>query len=121
MTPPETAAPDRPFEEPWQAKAFALAVHLSARGLFSWREWTEAFAEVPRAETASRESSEATAYWRNWVLTLERMLVARGFATAEMLAELTAAWDEAFHTTPHAQPVLLPDRTLRAIAAASEK
>ena len=29
------------FAEPWQAQAFALAVALNERGLFSWTEWAE--------------------------------------------------------------------------------
>lgn len=112
---PLEAAPERPFEEPWQAKAFALAVHLSARGLFAWPEWSEAFAETARTQPSSADISEATAYWRNWVLTLERILVARGCATPDALERLRVAWDEAFHTTPHAQPVLLPEGLTREI------
>ena len=30
------------FAEPWQAEAFALAVALHEKGLFSWSEWAEA-------------------------------------------------------------------------------
>ena len=27
------------FNQPWEAKAFALAVHLSEAGCFTWPEW----------------------------------------------------------------------------------
>ena len=27
------------FHEPWEAEAFALAVSLNERGLFTWKEW----------------------------------------------------------------------------------
>lgn len=37
---------ERPFAEPWQARAFALTVHLQERGLFTWTEWTEALGAV---------------------------------------------------------------------------
>ena len=30
------------FKEPWQATAFALAVHLSERGAIPWSEWSAA-------------------------------------------------------------------------------
>src|SRR5215471_5568922 len=33
------------FAEPWQAHAFALAVKLSERGLFTWAEWSATLAE----------------------------------------------------------------------------
>ena len=29
------------FAEPWQAQAFAMAVQLHERGLFTWPEWAE--------------------------------------------------------------------------------
>jgi hypothetical protein len=35
------------FAEPWQAQAFALAVELSAKGHFTWKEW-EAWADAYR-------------------------------------------------------------------------
>ncbi len=85
--------------------------------MFGWKEWTQCFAEIARANERAPGISEATAYWRNWVLTLERMLVAHGVASDDVLHMLTDAWDEAFHTTPHAQPVLLPEEVTRGLAA----
>src|SRR4051812_26586241 len=32
------------FAQPWQAQAFALAIKLSERGYFSWKEWAAALA-----------------------------------------------------------------------------
>ena len=29
------------FSEPWQAEAFALAVSLNERGIFTWSEWAQ--------------------------------------------------------------------------------
>ena len=33
------------FNEPWEAEAFALAVHLSEAGHFTWPEWVEVFSQ----------------------------------------------------------------------------
>ena len=50
---PGPAEPDV-FAEPWQAEAFALAVALHGRGLFSWQEWAAALAgEVGRPDAAA--------------------------------------------------------------------
>ncbi len=39
------------FREPWEAHAFALAVTLHQKGLFTWPEWAEALsAEITRAQ-----------------------------------------------------------------------
>ena len=60
--------PDEPvFAEPWEAQAFALAVSLSERGLFTWSEWTEAVA------AATEEG-----YYERWLATLERLVTAQG-------------------------------------------
>ena len=107
MSPPEPQ-PEKPFEAPWQAKAFALALHLSERGLFTWPEWTQRFAEVARQNGGLADVSEADAYWRNWVLTLERIMAEKGHGAPDQLDRLAAAWREAFETTPHGQPVELP-------------
>ena len=32
------------FREPWEAQAFAMAVALHARGVFTWKEWAAALA-----------------------------------------------------------------------------
>jgi nitrile hydratase accessory protein len=55
-----TAAPGIPrdqegptFREPWEAQAFAMAVALHARGVFSWKEWATALAaQIQQAQAA---------------------------------------------------------------------
>ena len=44
------------FREPWEASAFALAVSLHARGVFTWPHWAAALAEeLARARDAGRD------------------------------------------------------------------
>jgi nitrile hydratase accessory protein len=91
------------FEEPWQAQAFAIAVSLSERGLFSWSEWAEALgAEIARAPERP--------YYEAWLDALEELLLANGVALPGELARLTEAWREAAEATPHGQPIVLPAR-----------
>ena len=41
------------FREPWEAQAFAMALALHARGLFTWNEWAAMLAdEIKRAQAA---------------------------------------------------------------------
>ena len=57
------------FAEPWEAQAFALAVSLHERGVFTWPSGREALgAEIAAAPDA--------AYYQRWLAALER-LVAR--------------------------------------------
>ena len=45
------------FEQPWQATAFALAVHLAERGAIPWSEWSAALGGRSRRRLAIRRSS----------------------------------------------------------------
>ncbi len=94
MTPPEPPA----FAEAWQAQAFALAVTLSERGLFSWSEWTQALgAELKRQDD----------YFEAWLMALEKLVVAKGVAAEGELRTLAEAWMAAAEATPHGQPIVL--------------
>jgi nitrile hydratase accessory protein len=94
-----------PFDEPWQAEAFALAVHLSAAGVFSWIEWAAALAaEIAAAGPAD----DGTRYYEHWQAALERLMAERGLIEEAALDARTAAWADAYRTTPHGKPVVLP-------------
>jgi len=105
------AAGDEPaFHTPWQAKAFALAVHLHEAGLFTWDEWAgELGARLAAAADMPQDSPEAVAegYFTAWLAALEAMASARGAAGAEEIAELAALWQAAARATPHGQPIVL--------------
>jgi nitrile hydratase accessory protein len=93
-----------PFEAPWQAQIFAIAVSLNARGLFGWIEWTRALgAEI----AAGPAEAGAEAYFQAWLRALEGMLAAKGVASGGELRDLAEAWREAAEATPHGRPIVL--------------
>lgn len=93
-----------PFEEPWQAEAFALVVALHQRGVFTWAEWANALSvEVNRPGAAA----DGHDYYEHWLAALEKLLSARGVAPMADVARLAAAWERAAHATPHGKPILL--------------
>jgi nitrile hydratase accessory protein len=95
---------ERPFSEPWQASAFALAVHLHERGLFTWPEWAEALsAELAKAGAAGDGND---GYYSCWLAALERLLVARGIANDDAITATAESWKRAAHATPHGKPIL---------------
>jgi nitrile hydratase accessory protein len=91
------------FAEPWQAQAFALAVQLSADGVFTWPEWAEALS----AELASDPADDGSRYYEHWVAALEGLATGRGLAAPPELAQRKADWAEAYRRTPHGQPIEL--------------
>ena len=58
------------FREPWEAQAFAMALALHERGLFTWNEWAATLAaEINRAQAAGDPDTGETYYrhcWRRW-------------------------------------------------------
>ena len=95
------------FREPWEAQAFAMAVVLHQRGLFSWTEWAAALAaEIKRAQAAGDADTGET-YYRHWLATLERLVADKGVATAATQHRYRDAWDHAADRTPHGMPIEL--------------
>src|SRR5690606_17564739 len=68
------------FREPWEAQAFAMAVTLHGRGLFTWPEWAATLAaEIKRAQAAGDPDTGET-YYLHWLAALERLVAEKGVA-----------------------------------------
>ena len=102
------AGPDGPvFAEPWQAQAFALAVRLSAEGAFTWSEWAATLADVLKQAEARGEPDDGSHYYEHWLVALERLATAKRLVAPAELHARRHAWEAAYLTTPHGQPVEL--------------
>jgi nitrile hydratase accessory protein len=95
------------FREPWEAQAFAMALALLARGLFSWNEWATALAEEIKRAQAAGDPDHGETYYRHWLATLENLIAAKGVASSETLHRYRDAWDHAADRTPHGSPIVL--------------
>jgi nitrile hydratase accessory protein len=98
------------FREPWEAQAFAMALALQQRGLFTWSEWATALGqEIKRAQAAGDPDTGDT-YYRHWLAALERLVAEKGVASEETLRRYRDAWDRAADRTPHGKSIeLTPD------------
>ncbi len=101
------------FREPWEAEAFAMALALHERGVFTWKEWAEALgAEIKRAQAAGDPDTGET-YYLHWLAALEKLVAEKGVATAATLTRYRDAWDHACDRTPHGQPIELQPSDFR--------
>ena len=98
------------FREPWEAHAFAMAVTLHQRGLFSWPEWAEALAAQIASAQAAGDADRCDTYYQHWLATLEALVARKGASSAGELARYRDAWDHAADRTPHGQPIELHER-----------
>jgi len=95
------------FREPWEAQAFAIAIALHERGLFSWPEWAAALAGEIQAAHAQGDPDTGETYYHHWLAALERLLVAKRATNLATLARYRQAWKHAASRTPHGTPIEL--------------
>lgn len=95
--------PEIAFDAPWQAQLFAMTVALQEAGAFSWADWTVELGAELEPVTVDGHCG----YYGAWLRAFERILVARGVATAAEVAALTEAWHAAALATPHGEAIAL--------------
>jgi nitrile hydratase accessory protein len=95
------------FREPWEAQAFAMALSVHERGLFTWNEWAAALAHQIKRAQAEGDPDTGETYYRHWLATLEHLVAAKGVTTSETLHRYRNAWDHAADRTPHGMPIEL--------------
>jgi nitrile hydratase accessory protein len=84
------------FEEPWESRAFGVAVALSERNAFEWERFRqELIAEIAawEREHGGRDLAEWS-YYRRWLASLEHLLLADGLLGADEIAARMAELEE---------------------------
>jgi nitrile hydratase accessory protein len=95
------------FREPWEAQAFAMAIALHERGVFTWSEWAAALAAEIKAAQAAGDPDTGETYYRHWLAALERLVATKALTDRDELATRRDQWDRAARATPHGRPIEL--------------
>lgn len=95
------------FREPWEARAFAMAVKLNEAGLFEWHEWVETLGAEIRAAQARGDPDLGQTYYLHWLAALEKIVTEKRITANESLLARKDAWDRAAKATPHGEPIEL--------------
>jgi len=101
------SGPGVAFAEPWQARAFAIAVIAAQRGCFTWSEWTQSLGRELRGASDTDPKVAETNYFDCWLSALQSLLLAKGAVGEAELHERKHAWEDAYRRTPHGVPVSL--------------
>lgn len=83
------------FDEPWQARAFGVAVALYDDGEgFEWSDFQERLIEEVGREDPAASDAEALegVYYEQWLAALERLLVEDGVLDPDELGERAASF-----------------------------
>lgn len=105
---PTTAEGERMFSQPWELRAFAIAVAAFHGGQFEWNEFQhELITAIQRWEAGDR--TEPWSYYERWVDALENVLAAKGAVDDTALDDRTRAVlaipRNANHHHAHREPV----------------
>ena len=66
---------DKPvFNEPWEARAFAMTVALHERGLFTWPQWADALSRQIALAQATGDADLGDTYYQHWLRALESLV-----------------------------------------------
>ncbi|WP_170330930.1 nitrile hydratase accessory protein [Ruegeria arenilitoris] len=101
------SAPEPVFAEPWHAQVFAVTVALNEAGRFDWPDWADRFSQTLKRHGLDRDLDGGDDYFHAWLETLELLLNDLGAAIPAEVIQYRNAWEEAYLTTPHGQPVHL--------------
>lgn len=96
-----------PFQEPWHAQIFAMTHLLAKDGVFTWLEWSTAFADTLRLAAESGKQIDEADYYGAWLETFETFLARRNLAETVEIRQIAAAWRTAYSETPHGMPVII--------------
>jgi len=78
------------FAEPWESRAFGLAVTLHDAGAFEWSQFQAALIAQIAAWERGREAGECFSYYRCWLAALESVLAETGLVTANDVTQRAA-------------------------------
>ncbi|MFL2801225.1 MAG: nitrile hydratase accessory protein [Paracoccaceae bacterium] len=95
------------FLAPWQGQLFAITVHMSDVGYFTWNEFTTIFAKYLKLGASSKisEINLDNKYYNCWLNALEELIINKKFGDKKTLQIFKKKWKSAFNNTPHGQPV----------------
>ena len=83
-----------------------MTVRLSEAGSFSWPEWTACFANQLAKKGIDDENIDES-YFACWLSSLEALILEKRLLSQGLLLKRKTAWELAYKTTPHGEPVRL--------------
>jgi nitrile hydratase accessory protein len=66
------------FNEPWEARAFAMTLALHERGVFTWPQWAEALSRQIAQAHAAGDADLGDTYYQHWLRALESLVSGDG-------------------------------------------
>ncbi len=75
------------FAEPWESRAFGLAMTLHARCVFEWEDFRQRLIAAIAEAERHPDPDQPFSYYRCWLAALEQVLDDKGVLSAEELLD----------------------------------
>ncbi|MFT5449156.1 MAG: nitrile hydratase accessory protein [Gammaproteobacteria bacterium] len=97
------------FRAQWETQAFAMTLTLHEQGHFTWLDWAERLSAEITAAQSQGEPDLGDNYYFHWLKALEGLVALKRIVSPDEWVHRKAACDRAAQTTPHGQPLVLPE------------
>jgi nitrile hydratase accessory protein len=78
------------FKTPWEGRAFAMAVLMTEKGIYPWKDFNGKFVkEIGDAESSQPGAEMLSSYYRHWVQAFEKVLLETAVFTPMQLKTRT--------------------------------
>jgi nitrile hydratase accessory protein len=83
------------FDEPWQGRAFGMALALAEHGAYEWEQFRKSLiSSISAWEQQHAADDPDWNYYGQWLASLERLAIERGLITAAALDSRTKEFVE---------------------------
>ncbi len=97
------------FDEAWQAQLLAMVDQMIANGAFTNALWSETLGGNLNKAEKGRQADDINTYYAAVLTTFETLLEQSSEISDETISGRQQAWEAAYRSTPHGQPVILKD------------
>ncbi len=97
------------FDEAWQAQLLAMVNQMIVDGVFSNVIWSDTLGQNLKNAEAQGQADDIDIYYTAVLATFETLLAQSSDVSAETITDKQQAWERAYLSTPHGQPVILKD------------
>lgn len=95
------------FEHEWQAQILAMADTLISNKSIEAASWSENFGAGLKQAHAAEHPDDLGTYYKVALDTLEMLVIEQCKMTVSELSNKRQAWEQAYLSTPHGEPVRL--------------
>ena len=97
------------FDEAWQAQLLAMVDQMIVNDVFSNALWSDTLGQNLKDAEADGKADDIDTYYAAVLTTFETLLAQSSEVSADIITERQQAWERAYLSTPHEQPVILGD------------